>query len=99
MYRSLKYIRDNDPEPLGLRFVVEHNINGKLAEYELIEGGAGIDLVEANKQKYLETYMAKYYFLGRERELKELKHGFNTVVYPPYAEIFTPFEMLKQIRG
>jgi hypothetical protein len=28
-----------------------------------------------------------------------LKHGFNTVVYPEYAEIFTPFEMLKQIRG
>jgi hypothetical protein len=40
----LKYIRDNDPEPLYLRFVVEHNINGKVVEYELVEGGRHIDL-------------------------------------------------------
>lgn len=33
MYRSLKYIKDNDPEPLFLKFMVEHNQNGKLVEY------------------------------------------------------------------
>lgn len=43
--------------------------------------------------------MQKYFYMGRERELKELKLGFNTVVYPLYAEIFTPLEMMRQIKG
>ncbi len=41
-------------------------LNGKLVEYELIEGGKNIDLVEANKHKYLEAYLKKYFYLGRE---------------------------------
>lgn len=49
--------------------------------------------------KYLQTYTQKYFYLGRERELAELKLGFNTVVYPQYAEIFTPLEMMRQIKG
>lgn len=58
-----------------------------------------MDLVESNKDKYLEKYMEKYFYAGRERELAELKLGFNTVVYPQYAEIFTPMEMMRQIKG
>lgn len=64
-----------------------------------MEGGRDIDLTEENKQQYLEAYTRKYYSIGREQELQDLKTGFNTVVYPDYAEIFTPIEMLKQIRG
>jgi hypothetical protein len=41
----------------------------------------------------------KYFYAGREAELAELKLGFNTVVYPQYAEIFTPMEMMRQIKG
>lgn len=40
-----------------------------------------------------------YFYAGREQELAELKLGFNTVVYPQYAEIFTPVEMMRQIKG
>lgn len=43
--------------------------------------------------------MKKYFFFGRERELEELRVGFYTIVHPSYAKIFTPFEMLRQIRG
>jgi hypothetical protein len=32
-----------------------------------VEGGRDIDLVEANKAKYLEAYLQKYFYLGRER--------------------------------
>lgn len=99
IYKSLKYIEQNDPQSLCLRFVVEHMLNGKLVEYELIEGGKSIDLVQANKHKYLEAYLKKYFYLGREEQLSELKLGFNTVVFPEYAQIFTPLQMLRQIRG
>ena len=37
--------------------------------------------------------------MGREKELSEIRLGFTTVVYPSYAEIFTPFELLRQIKG
>ena len=30
IYRSLSYILQNDPEPLGLKFVMERTINGRL---------------------------------------------------------------------
>lgn len=99
IYKSLKYIKDNDPEPLYLKFEVSHQINGKTVSFELVEGGKDIDLVEKNKQKYLQLYMQKYFYLGRQKELEELKLGFNTVVYPEYAEIFTPLEMMRQIKG
>ena len=64
-----------------------------------MEGGGTIDLVEANKQKYIQLYLSKYFYLGRERQLKELKLGFNTVVFSDYAEIFTPLQMMRQIKG
>lgn len=36
IYRSLAYIRDNDPSDLCLRFVVEKTVNGCLQEVELV---------------------------------------------------------------
>ena len=39
IYKSLVFIRDNDPECLSLRFVVDKMVNGKLRSYELVEGG------------------------------------------------------------
>lgn len=64
-----------------------------------MEGGKEIKLTQQNKDKYLEVYAAKYYYLGRERELREMQTGFNSVVFADYAQIFTPQEMLRQIRG
>jgi hypothetical protein len=43
--------------------------------------------------------MVHYFEAGRERELSELTKGFYTVVNPDYAKIFTPFEMLRKIKG
>lgn len=56
IHRSLLYIRDNDPSDLCLRFVVEKMVNGRLREMELVEGGAGIELCNANKERYLRAY-------------------------------------------
>jgi hypothetical protein len=64
-----------------------------------VEGGADIELTNQNKDKYLKAYCQKYFQLGREQELKEISAGFNSVVYADYARIFTPQEMLRQIRG
>lgn len=90
IFRSLNYIRDNDPSDLCLRFTVEKMINGRLVEFELVPDGRKLELTQENKQQYLEAYTSKYYSLGREKEFEELRAGFNSVVYNKYAEIFTP---------
>jgi hypothetical protein len=43
--------------------------------------------------------MQFYFDAGKERELSELAKGFYSVVNPDYAKIFTPFEMLRKIKG
>lgn len=99
IHRSLTYVRDHDPSDLCLRFVVEKLVNGRVREFELVEGGAAIELTSANKERYLCAYCEKYFRLGREQELAEIEAGFNSVVFADYARIFTPQEMLRQIRG
>lgn len=90
IYRSLVFIRDNDPSDLCLHFTVSKMINGRLVEFDLVPKGGERELVEANKKEYLEVYAARYYHLGREKELDDMRAGFNSVVYNKYAEIFTP---------
>ena len=36
LYRSLKFIEENDPSALSLDFVVERKMNGKMVDFELI---------------------------------------------------------------
>lgn len=45
------------------------------------------------------AYCERFFHLGREQELRDIQRGFNSVVFAEYAQIFTPQEMLKQIRG
>lgn len=45
------------------------------------------------------AYCEKFFRLGREQELRDIQRGFNSVVFAEYAQIFTPLEMLRQIRG
>mgnify|MGYP003455761434 CR=1 FL=1 len=79
--------------------MVEKLINGVLEEIELINGGRDIELNNNNKEMYLRAYCEKYFYLGREEELTQIRNGFISVVYGEYAQIFTPQEMLRQIRG
>ena len=43
--------------------------------------------------------MDKYFSVGREWELEELRVGFYTVVNRHYISIFHPLELMQKIRG
>ena len=67
-HNSLKYIKDNDPEPLCLTFSVNKTVFGEVSVYtyclllndicqvleeELKPGGKDIELTQSNKDEYI----------------------------------------------
>lgn len=67
-HNSLKYIKDNDPEPLCLTFSVNKTVFGEVSVYtyclllhhycqvleeELKPGGNDIELTQSNKDEYI----------------------------------------------
>ena len=99
LYQSLNYIKNNDPESLCLNFSIQQEKNNKLRQIDLKEHGKTIEVVESNKEEYLDLYTRKYFYLGKERQLHELKRGFSTVVPTEVCEILNPQELMKMIRG
>ena len=53
-YNSLKWLQDNDPEDLDLRFQVEEEAFGKISSRELKRDGADIKVTNDNKKEYIE---------------------------------------------
>ncbi len=53
-YNSIKYVLENDPEPLCLTFTVNREFVGQVEELELKPGGSDIDVTEENKKEYIE---------------------------------------------
>ena len=53
-YNSLKWILENDPADLDLRFSVDEDLFGHIEQRELIPNGANISVTEDNKQEYIE---------------------------------------------
>nr|XP_023028855.1 E3 ubiquitin-protein ligase Nedd-4-like [Leptinotarsa decemlineata] len=52
-YKSLLWIKENDPSDLDLTFSVDEESFGHTSVHELIEGGADIPLDNSNKDKYI----------------------------------------------
>ncbi len=53
-YNSIKYVLENDPEPLCLTFTANSEFVGQVEEVELKPGGGDIEVTESNKKEYIE---------------------------------------------
>ncbi len=53
-YNSIKYVLENDPEPLCLSFTANREFMGQIQEQELKPGGGDIEVTEQNKKEYVE---------------------------------------------
>ncbi|XP_019852268.1 PREDICTED: E3 ubiquitin-protein ligase NEDD4-like [Amphimedon queenslandica] len=85
-YNSVKYILDNDPEPLCLTFTASREFLGQVEEIELKPNGGDIDVVEDNKKEYVRLLM-KWRFEDRcAKQMDAIKKGIS--------DIF-PLQMLK----
>jgi E3 ubiquitin-protein ligase NEDD4 len=52
-YKSLVWIKENDPSELDLMFCVDEDRCGQLSQQELKPGGADITLTNENKDEYI----------------------------------------------
>jgi len=53
-YNSLKWIMENDPAELDLRFVIDEDLFGQMKAHELKPGGANIPVTVENRDEYVE---------------------------------------------
>ncbi|VDN02159.1 unnamed protein product [Thelazia callipaeda] len=92
-FNSLVYIKENDPEDLGLYFAVDEDVFGQVNTVELREGGAEIRVTEANKDEYI-ALIIKWRFVSRvEYQMKALMKGVHEMIPPNLLSIFDPNEL------
>jgi len=92
-YNSLLYIKEYDPADLELTFSVDEETFGQTTSHDLIEGGADINVTEANKDRYIELVI-KWRFVERVKvQMEAFKEGFNDVVPLSHIKIFDENEL------
>ncbi|KAL5481302.1 hypothetical protein EMCRGX_G021435 [Ephydatia muelleri] len=93
MYNSLKYILDNDPEPLCLNFSVNKEVLGEVQEVELKPNGKDVPVTEANKNEYVDLVM-KWRFTDRiQEQMNAFMKGFGDVISPKLIQVFDEREL------
>ncbi|XP_065912418.1 uncharacterized protein [Dysidea avara] len=92
-YNSLKYILDNDPEPLCLQFTTTKDHFGKVSEVELKSGGADIAVTEANKKEYVRL-MVRWRFTSRiQPQMNAFLDGFSKLIPLHLIKVFDEKEL------
>ncbi|XP_031569260.1 apoptosis-resistant E3 ubiquitin protein ligase 1-like [Actinia tenebrosa] len=94
-YRSkIKYIEENDPADLDLKFVEEEYIDGKLVENVALKpGGAQIPVTEENKLEYL-NLLAQYRLVTScQQEIESFLKGLNELIPDSLLSIFDENEL------
>ena len=92
LYQSLKWISENDPEPLMMTFVDGENI-------ELCEGGLDKDLTEENKEEFIRLMIEKKLIQPNLNSIELIKYGFQEVIDLNLISIFDSAEVREIING
>jgi len=92
-YNSLKWLQDNDPEDLDLRFQVEEEAFGTLSSRELKKNGGEIQVTNDNKKEYIELVI-KWRFVDRiSEQMNKFKEGLNEIIPRDLLRIFDEREL------
>ena len=98
-YNSLKYVLENDPEPLDLTFTVLEETFGEVTEYELKPGGAYIPVVPNNKHEYVELMVQWRLSNGTGPQTENLVKGLREMIPRQYLSSFDAQELEWVIAG
>ncbi|KAL5481307.1 hypothetical protein EMCRGX_G021442 [Ephydatia muelleri] len=93
LYNGMKYILENDPEPLCLNFSVNHTVFGETTEMDLKPNGRNIPVTEANKKEYV-NLMVNWRFTDRiQEQMNAFMKGFGDVISPKLIQVFDEREL------
>ncbi|KAL3288300.1 hypothetical protein HHI36_002748 [Cryptolaemus montrouzieri] len=92
-YKSLLWIKENDPSDLDLTFSVDEESFGQTSAHELIAGGANIPLDNSNKDEYIKCII-QWRFVGRvQDQMNSFLEGFSELVPLNMIKIFDENEL------
>ena len=92
-FKSLVWIRDNDPEILCLTFQVDDEVFGEQVTKELIKGGGDIQVTERNKTEYIDK-MTEWRFISRiKNQMSSFMEGFYDVIPKGSIDCFDEKEL------
>ncbi|XP_063919084.1 E3 ubiquitin-protein ligase Nedd-4 isoform X4 [Zophobas morio] len=92
-YKSLLWIKENDPSGLDLTFSVDEESLGHTTVHELKPGGANIPLDNSNKDEYIKCII-QWRFVGRvQQQMNAFLSGFNDLIPLSIVKIFDEHEL------
>uniref|UniRef100_A0A671REJ5 E3 ubiquitin-protein ligase n=1 Tax=Sinocyclocheilus anshuiensis TaxID=1608454 RepID=A0A671REJ5_9TELE len=92
-FNSLRWILENDPTDLDLRFTIDEELFGQTHQHELKPGGADIVINDNNKKEYIHLVM-QWRFVDRiQRQMTAFKEGFYELIPQDLIKIFDENEL------
>ncbi|XP_072236611.1 E3 ubiquitin-protein ligase NEDD4 isoform X3 [Leuresthes tenuis] len=92
-FNSLKWILDNDPTDLDLRFTIDEELFGQTHQHELKPDGAEIIITNENKKEYIHLVM-QWRFVNRiQKQMTAFKEGFFELIPQDLIKIFDENEL------
>ncbi|XP_012513551.1 PREDICTED: E3 ubiquitin-protein ligase NEDD4 isoform X3 [Propithecus coquereli] len=92
-YNSLRWILENDPTELDLRFVIDEELFGQTHQHELKNGGSEIVVTNKNKKEYI-YLVIQWRFVNRiQKQMAAFKEGFFELIPQDLIKIFDENEL------
>ncbi|CAL8243247.1 unnamed protein product [Lota lota] len=92
-FNSLKWILENDPADLDLRFTIDEELFGQTHQHELKQGGVDIVVTNDNKKEYIHLVM-QWRFVNRiQTQMTAFKDGFYELIPQDLVKIFDENEL------
>ncbi|EGV99884.1 E3 ubiquitin-protein ligase NEDD4 [Cricetulus griseus] len=92
-YSSLRWILENDPTELDLRFIIDEELFGQTHQHELKTGGSEIVVTNKNKKEYI-YLVIQWRFVNRiQKQMAAFKEGFFELIPQDLIKIFDENEL------
>ncbi|XP_042543591.1 E3 ubiquitin-protein ligase NEDD4 isoform X3 [Dipodomys spectabilis] len=92
-YNSLRWILENDPTELDLRFIIDEELFGQTHQHELKNGGSEIVVTNKNKKEYI-YLVIQWRFVNRiQKQMSAFKEGFFELIPQDLIKIFDENEL------
>ncbi|XP_056268364.1 E3 ubiquitin-protein ligase NEDD4-like isoform X2 [Pseudoliparis swirei] len=92
-FNSLKWILENDPTDLDLRFAIDEELFGQTHQHELKPGGSEIVITNDTKKEYIHLVM-QWRFVNRiQKQMTAFKEGFFELIPQDVIKIFDENEL------
>ncbi|XP_075994306.1 E3 ubiquitin-protein ligase NEDD4 isoform X2 [Genypterus blacodes] len=92
-FNSLKWILENDPADLDLRFTIDEELFGQTHQHDLTPGGSDIVVTNETKKEYIHLVM-QWRFVNRiQKQMTAFKEGFFELIPQDLIKIFDENEL------